>query len=45
MVFSQENFIRSEKVELKEKWSKVLSEANFLIQKTNCADWKKILCL
>ena len=38
MVFSQEDFIRSEKVELKEKWSKVLSEANFLIQKTTCAD-------
>ena len=33
MVFSQENFIRSEKVV-----SKVVSEANFLIQKTNCAD-------
>ena len=32
-VFSQGDFIRSEKVELKEKWSKILSEANFLIQK------------
>ena len=36
--FSQGDFIRSEKVELKEKWSKILSEANFLIQKTIFAE-------
>ena len=37
-VFSQGDFIRSEKVELKEKWSKILSEANFLIQKAIFAE-------
>ena len=37
-VFSHGDFIRSEKVELKEKWSKILSEANFLIQKTIFAE-------